>query len=202
MLEDAHQCRTAVHEAAHAVMGHLRGQFVRDPGLIANEDGTGMAHTRPSLTSPRMDIPAEMHGAYDASMEMECAVHLAGYVTERRYMREKLRAIKRPWTSPEYQATYRILITYLSREFDPSTHCLIIAALEDFTWRCLRRTGVWETVTLIAEELEMAKGKLDAAKTNTLLNACLPGPCMADGSHRDSPARLARIIPGLVRNER
>jgi hypothetical protein len=72
----------AHHEAAHAVVGRLRGQFVRDKGLVARADGTGSADVRRALIIPRLLYPPQLVEWADAGTEMECAMLLAGYLAE------------------------------------------------------------------------------------------------------------------------
>jgi len=43
----------AIHEAGHAVVGWMCGQFVRERGLSTTGDGRGLAHVRSSVVLPR-----------------------------------------------------------------------------------------------------------------------------------------------------
>lgn len=49
--------RAAVHEAAHAVVGFLRGQWIGGDGLLASDEGIGVAHTRRPAVIPRASVP-------------------------------------------------------------------------------------------------------------------------------------------------
>jgi hypothetical protein len=187
--------RTAVHEASHAVLGHTRGQFVRDPGLVASEDGTGIAHTRSAVVVARADLSPDQRPSFDAHVEMECAVHLGGYVAERRWFRDGVKPFQRPWLAADYAAAAGVLSTYLQRPFEEFDQYLAISVLEDFTRSCLRRAGVWDAIARLAEELVRAGGKLRAHRANAVLDESLPGPWMPDGRRRDARRRTASVIP-------
>ncbi len=190
--------RSAVHEAGHAVLGHLRGQSVRHRGLIARRDGTGAAHTRAAFTIPRAKLPPNLLEVSDSCVEMECAVLLAGYVVERRWFRERALPFQRPWSATDYAKVTSTLSTYLGRGFEPLEICLVVAVMEDFTRSFLRRNAVWDVIRCIAGELQKSDGELSDEVANTLLNQHLPGTWMPAGRERHSRPRIATVIPLLL----
>ena len=180
------------------MLSHVRGQFVRDPGLIASASGTGIAHVRRSISIARSMIPSDLVPSFDAHVEMDCAVALAGYVTERRWFRDRAAPFLRPWASPDYQAVISALEVYLETQMAPTGRYLAVLALEDVTRQLLRRRGMWEAVGALASALVQAHGRLDANRANAILDDCLPGPWTATGHHRDGPSRRACAVPFLM----
>lgn len=201
----------AVHESAHAVVGHLRGQTVRERGLTASSDGTGLTDTRSSVIIPRSYYIALSNAAAvlpqaDASMEMECAVHLAGYVAEKRLTRERWRSGERPWASADYVNAMRVVNEYLGRAQLPLSADLwmldSIEALEGVVRRVLRRRGVWEAVLALSQELVASGGFLGHEDATAILQERLPGSWMSYGRCVGETPRPAGVFEDIGQADR